>query len=203
MAEPHRNVFLFIPNIIGYIRILLLAYSFYHILSDYKLALASYLLSCLLDAFDGLAARMFDQSSRFGAMLDMLTDRVSTMCLLMILGLLYREHFFVIQALLVLDIVSHWLHFFASNLQGRSHKTSNAGWIMKIYYENKFVLTTVCALEQVFYCSLIVLHHEGFNHLSWLIITAVPAVVFKNGINLLQVVRASRVIGELDSSKNN
>lgn len=36
-------------------------------------------LSGLLDAVDGHAARMLNQSSKFGAMLDMLTDRCATM----------------------------------------------------------------------------------------------------------------------------
>ena len=39
-------------------------------------------LSGLLDAVDGHAARLLNQSSKFGAMLDMLTDRCATMCLL-------------------------------------------------------------------------------------------------------------------------
>ena len=34
-----------------------------------------YILSAGLDAFDGHAARALDQSTKFGAMLDMLTDR--------------------------------------------------------------------------------------------------------------------------------
>ena len=36
---------------------------------------ACYILSGFLDAFDGHAARAFNQSTKFGAMLDMLTDR--------------------------------------------------------------------------------------------------------------------------------
>ena len=34
-----------------------------------------YCISCLLDAFDGMAARALDQSTKFGAVLDMVTDR--------------------------------------------------------------------------------------------------------------------------------
>ena len=39
------------------------------------LAGSTYLLSGFLDAFDGLAARKFNQSTMFGAVLDMITDR--------------------------------------------------------------------------------------------------------------------------------
>jgi hypothetical protein len=40
-----------------------------------------YSISCLLDAADGWAARKYNQSSSFGAVLDMVTDRCCTVCL--------------------------------------------------------------------------------------------------------------------------
>lgn len=49
------------------------------------------ILSALLDAFDGHAARILNQCSKFGAMLDMLTDRVATSMLLMALSVLYPK----------------------------------------------------------------------------------------------------------------
>lgn len=161
----------------------------------------------MMDAVDGLAARLLNQSSAFGALLDMLTDRVSTMCLLVTLGNLYANYLFVFQILLVTDIVSHWMHFFSSTLEGKtSHKTfdERSNTLMKIYYENKFILTSVCAMEQIFYCSLLIYYHEFGNHdlspyLFGLVITGLPAIIFKNYINLLQIYSASRVIGSIDS----
>ena len=41
----------------------------------FKILSVCYILSGFLDAFDGHAARAFNQSTKFGAMLDMLTDR--------------------------------------------------------------------------------------------------------------------------------
>lgn len=202
MGRP--NVFLFVPNIIGYARILLLGCSFYFMLKDYKLALILYSASYMLDALDGLAARLFNQSSLFGSMLDMLTDRVSTMCLLMTLGHFYTDYFFVIQILLAIDIVSHWLHFFSANIQGKvSHKRTdgNTNPLMRLYYENKFILTSVCAMEQIFYCSLVVYYfeHEKLSfYLLWLIIICLPAIIFKNYVNLLQVYGACRVMANID-----
>jgi CDP-diacylglycerol--inositol 3-phosphatidyltransferase len=40
-----------------------------------KYCTIAYGISCLLDAADGHAARMLGQSSKFGAVLDMVTDR--------------------------------------------------------------------------------------------------------------------------------
>jgi len=58
----HNNVFLFIPNIIGYTRILLAASSLYFMRWHPKYCTWLYIISCLLDAFDGMAARKFGQS---------------------------------------------------------------------------------------------------------------------------------------------
>lgn len=199
------NVFLFVPNLIGYIRILLLGSSFYFILKDYRLALCLYGFSYTLDAFDGLAARLLNQSSLFGSVLDMLTDRVSTMCLLMTIGHLYSEYFFVFQILLAIDIVSHWLHFFSANLQGKqSHKSSfdrETNYLMRLYYEKKIILTSVCAMEQLFYCSLLVIYHEKNNYhyyqsLYLLAVVCLPAIIFKNWINLLQIFGACSVMAK-------
>ena len=69
------------------------------------------LLSGLLDAVDGHAARLLGQSSKFGAMLDMLTDRwqfkvvplassyirCATMCLLTTLSTFYPSFMFLFQ----------------------------------------------------------------------------------------------------------
>lgn len=49
-------------------------------------------------------------ATKFGAMLDMLTDRCSTMCLLVNLSLLYPAYTFLFQLSMSLDIASHWLH---------------------------------------------------------------------------------------------
>jgi CDP-diacylglycerol--inositol 3-phosphatidyltransferase len=80
--EPSENVFLFWPNIIGYCRIVLAVASLYYMNLHPRTCSLLYSVSCLLDALDGYAARYLDQSTRFGAVLDMVTDRCTTACLL-------------------------------------------------------------------------------------------------------------------------
>lgn len=58
----HNHVFLFIPNLIGYTRIILAASSLYYMRWHPKYCTWLYIVSCLLDAFDGMAARRFGQS---------------------------------------------------------------------------------------------------------------------------------------------
>ncbi|KAK2977774.1 hypothetical protein RJ640_028919, partial [Escallonia rubra] len=67
--------------------------------------------SFVCDALDGWFARKFNQVSTFGAVLDMVTDRISTACLLVILSQVYRPGL-VFLSLLALDIASHWLQMY-------------------------------------------------------------------------------------------
>ena len=59
----------------GYARVVLALVSFYFMPTHPWLAITTYTLSGLLDAFDGWAARKFNQGTMFGAVLDMVTDR--------------------------------------------------------------------------------------------------------------------------------
>uniref|UniRef100_A0A3Q2E6G0 CDP-diacylglycerol--inositol 3-phosphatidyltransferase n=1 Tax=Cyprinodon variegatus TaxID=28743 RepID=A0A3Q2E6G0_CYPVA len=135
-----ENIFLFVPNLIGYSRVLLALLSFYLMPCCPWPAVCCYLLSALLDAFDGHAARLLNQSSRFGAMLDMLTDRCATMCLLVNLALLYPSYAFLFQLSMVLDVSSHWLHLHSSTMKGSgSHKSIDLSGnpVLRLYYTSK------------------------------------------------------------------
>ena len=101
-----------------------------------------YSVSCLLDALDGVAARKFKQSTRFGAVLDMVTDRCTTTCLLVFLATAKPAYSIIFQGLISLDLASHYMHMYATLAmggQGESHKNVRASrsWIMNKYYSNK------------------------------------------------------------------
>ena len=96
-SEEDENIFIFVPNLIGYGRIILALLSFWFMPTNYVAAGWCYILSGLLDAFDGHAARALNQSTKFGAMLDMLTDRCATMCLLATLSTFYPKWLFFFQ----------------------------------------------------------------------------------------------------------
>ena len=102
----------------------------------------------LLDALDGHAARLLNQCSKFGAMLDMLTDRCATMCLLTTLSTFYPSFMFLFQLSMTIDISCHWLHVHTSLLQGStSHKfvDPTGNYWMKLYYTDRRVLFAMCA----------------------------------------------------------
>jgi CDP-diacylglycerol--inositol 3-phosphatidyltransferase len=115
----HNNIFLFIPNIIGYTRVLLAASSLYFMRWHPKYCTCLYIVSCLLDAFDGMAARRFGQSTKFGAVLDMVTDRCTTACLLCYLCSAYPAYTVYFQALVSVDLASHYMHMYRYRLRSQ------------------------------------------------------------------------------------
>ncbi|KAF6123556.1 CDP-diacylglycerol--inositol 3-phosphatidyltransferase [Phyllostomus discolor] len=168
-----------------------------------------YLLSGLLDAFDGHAARILNQGTRFGAMLDMLTDRCSTMCLLVNLALLYPRATLLFQLSMSLDVASHWLHLHSSVVRGsESHKTIDLSGnpVLRIYYTSRPALFTMCAGNELFYCLLYLFSFsEGplvgsvglFRMGLW--ITA-PVALLKSLISVIHLVTAARNLAALDAA---
>ena len=70
-----------------------------------------------LDALDGWSARVFNQNSKLGGMLDLLTDMCTTTCLQATLCTFYPRATFVLQISMIINITSHWLHLHTSLLQ--------------------------------------------------------------------------------------
>ena len=60
------SVYLFVPNLIGYARVILALVGYTMAMHHHQVTLFCYMGSQFLDALDGLAARMLGQSSEFG-----------------------------------------------------------------------------------------------------------------------------------------
>ncbi len=71
----HRNVAIYVPNLIGYLRIAFALYAFAIAFSRPLHCIVFYFLSFVCDELDGRFARMLNQTSTLGAVLDMVTDR--------------------------------------------------------------------------------------------------------------------------------
>jgi CDP-diacylglycerol--inositol 3-phosphatidyltransferase len=100
-----------------------------------------YSFSCLLDALDGIAARHFNQATRFGAVLDMVTDRCTTSCLLVFLSSAWPRWSLLFQGLISLDVASHYIHMYATltmGSAGQSHKKvdQTRSRILNLYYSD-------------------------------------------------------------------
>ncbi|GAB1199182.1 hypothetical protein APSETT444_008528 [Aspergillus pseudonomiae] len=95
---------------------------------------------------DGYAARYFNQSTTFGAVLDMVTDRCTTACLLVFLSSAWPRWSIVFQSLIALDMASHYMHMYATlsmGGSGQSHKKidSSRSWILYQYYNSRVSYT--------------------------------------------------------------
>lgn len=107
-----------------------------------------YSISCLLDALDGIAARYFNQSTQFGSVLDMVTDRCTTACLLVFLSSAWPRWALLFQVLISLDLASHYMHMYATLTMGgsgQSHKSvdPSRSKVMNIYYTNKVRISPI------------------------------------------------------------
>jgi len=202
-----ENIFLFVPNIIGYGRIVLAILSFYYMPTNYTVSSWCYIISGLLDALDGHAARYFNQSTKFGAMLDQLTDRCGTMCLLVTLSYFYPRYMFLFQLSMTIDIACHWIYLHTSLLQGKtSHKFVDLSEnpIMRIYYTSRPVLFFMCAGNEAFYATLYLLHFNegptvaGLGLFRAVCYVSAPVAIVKSLISLLHGYVACKNLGIVD-----
>ncbi|XP_042484047.1 CDP-diacylglycerol--inositol 3-phosphatidyltransferase 1-like [Macadamia integrifolia] len=200
-------VYLYIPNIIGYIRIALNCIAFAQCFSNKILFSILYFISFVCDGLDGWFARKFNQVSTFGAVLDMVTDRVSTACLLAILSQCYRPGL-VFLFLLALDIASHWLQMYSTFLSGKaSHKDvkDSTNWLFKAYYGNRFFMAYCCVASEVLYLILFLLAENQSDSvidvlannvtkifpLSFLVVLTLFGWAIKQAVNVIQMKTAA------------
>ncbi len=135
------KVILLTEQLPGYSRIILAISSLYYMPLHPRTCCLLYSISCILDAFDGYAARRLDQSTRFGAVLDMITDRCTTSSLLVFLASAFPRFAIIFQGLISLDFASHFMHVYATLAMGgssQSHKKidESRSWVLKQYYSN-------------------------------------------------------------------
>jgi CDP-diacylglycerol--inositol 3-phosphatidyltransferase len=135
----------------GYVRVVLAVASLYYMPLHPRTCSFLYSISCLLDALDGYLARLFHQSTTFGGVLDMVTDRCTTACLLVFLSSAWPRWSILFQGLISLDLASHYMHMYATLSMGgssQSHKKvdSSRSWVLHKYYTSR-----VCRLFFFFF----------------------------------------------------
>eukprot|EP00873_Tetraselmis_striata_P003046 jgi/Tetstr1/423310/TSEL_014008.t1 len=164
----HENVYVYIPNLIGYVRVVVMLISFTVAKTSPLTCVGLYFLGFALDETDGRAARAFNQTSTFGTVLDMVTDRVATSGLLMVLCIVYPDGLLLFQLLLILDIFSHWLQMYAASLTGVTHKDAESkSWLVRIYYKYRIFMGFCCVCVEVLYLSAYLLHWQHAEHKPW------------------------------------
>eukprot|EP00760_Papus_ankaliazontas_P000327 PhM_4_TR10054/c5_g3_i1/m.42509/K00999/CDIPT; CDP-diacylglycerol--inositol 3-phosphatidyltransferase len=201
------SVYLYVANLIGYVRVALALWCF-AIAYDQPVAfLAAYTISFVLDAADGHMARLLGQCSTFGAILDMITDRFATGGLVLILTHLYRHERMCVVAgtmLIALDLVSHYVRMYSTASGGRkSHKDCDAAsfWFLNLYYTNRTVMALCCIGQEGFYLLAYAAAFWGSTTMPWLwtaMWLSVPLFVAKQVANLMQFVDGMMMLARED-----
>ena len=149
------TIYLYVPNLIGYVRVITLLLALWLSSVDPIATLVLYTFSFILDAADGMAARALNQCSKFGMVLDMIIDRAATSAFLCVLAPLAGTTWAIVFAVLVgLDITSHFARMYVQSLLGMTtHKDAgNAHYtLLALYYNNKMFMGALCVGQEFLY----------------------------------------------------
>lgn len=208
-----NQVFLYVPNLIGYVRFILYLASFIsHSLGYWQLCIGLYAIAFILDEFDGRAARAYNQSSNFGAALDMVADRSATAGLCLILAQLYPDYLLAFIGAIALDISSHYYLIYATGMRGSASHKDSAQWsnngLLKLYYGHKSFMDLLILGNELFYLLLYLdfylvgmsLNLAGWQTNIWqlALIVSLPIYLLKQTTNILQLQTAGQEIAKLD-----
>lgn len=186
------------------------------------LAVILYLGSFVGDLFDGMAARAFNQTSTFGGLLDMVTDRCSTLGLLFVLygeygdtnhkgGTAFRMLFL---SLAILDIASHWCQMYSTAALQIHHKSeegnANRFFLVRWYYQYIPFFGYCCVGAELTYVALYVLSHAsadpGYSAIAtwtprFLWFVCGPGCAIKQIVNVFQLCSACAAVASHDAEQ--
>jgi len=173
-----------------------------------------YASSALSDALDGKAARALNQVSNLGGLLDMVTDRLTTSSMLIILTHVYKEYSMLWLSLIGLDVGSHWIFQYYNALRGSHHKTTSTTAtsinplksIITYYYSSPIFFAYCCLAPELFYGGLYILGEfdslegrgrEVLRKFVWYIF--MPGTIVKQITNLAQLGEAIKGVDEVET----
>ena len=212
-------IYFFVPNLIGYFRVLLAFVAFAYAFDSPVIFIAAYTLSFVLDAADGLAARAFNQCTQFGTILDMFTDRAATAGMLVVVshnvvgtaggdGLPFIQNDFskkvavlVAAGLVFLDVASHFVRMYVSSIQSKGHKDTSASIfsLLALYYTNRKVMGAFCVGQEVAYILCYALCFYSNEYLWYAMYVCAPLCFLKQVVNVQQLLDAMYHVAVLDA----
>lgn len=156
-----------------------------------------------MDAIDGVAARYFNQVSRLGSMLDMLTDRMGTAVLFIVLSHLYPTYWAAFAFLVVLDIVSHWLQMYATLSSGKTTHKGSDNALLNFYYTFPYALLVFCVGNEAFViCMYLIAYYES-NFVNTIAMITLPIFIAKQFMNFVQLYDCAQALTIMDAEAAN
>eukprot|EP00934_Nitzschia_sp_Nitz4_P001716 Nitzschia sp. Nitz4//scaffold22_size323478//306168//306929//NITZ4_000592-RA/size323478-augustus-gene-0.217-mRNA-1//1//CDS//3329543192//1716//frame0 len=220
-----HDVLLYVPNLIGYSRVLFTVGSLFLMMVSpqyWFLATLLYIASFVGDLFDGLVARKLNQTSTFGGLLDMVTDRCSTLGLLFVLSGDYTKYDIQIGfpvfrctflSLVLLDISSHWCQMYSTSVLGQHHKSDegNEGrnFLVRWFYKYYYFFGYLCVGAEFSYILAYVLQFEeelptwSVPFVKFSLAALLPGCVMKQAVNVAQLQSACYAVAEHDAAGKN
>lgn len=153
-----------------------------------------------MDAIDGVAARHFDQCSQLGQFLDMLTDRMGTLVLMVIICLQNPQFWAFWTFLIVLDIVSHWCQMFVALTIGKKTHKGSENAALDFYYSFP-ALFIACCMNEFCIMAVYMLQTEEYAQSMfwfWVCVSCFPVFVLKQLMNVVQLAHNLNKLAELD-----
>lgn len=185
-------VVLYVANLIDYLRVvfLWLAYREYEGGDGFMFAVW-YVLSYLLDAFDGMAARALGQTSKLGYYLDMIIDRMSSMLCLHLAAQQVLVDFpspfgsalagFLYACLIMVEFVAHGVVMYQAEMGSFHQKEMESeSKIVSLYLQSKPVLFSSCVAYEA--AAILLVMGEPLYSLAF-----APGFLFRAVANLMRL----------------
>lgn len=211
-----NEVLFYVPNLIGYLRVACTIAALFLMIAAkeyWLLAINLYLASFVGDLFDGLVARRLGQTSTFGGLLDMVTDRCSTLGLLFVLAIDYEEiHLrLTFLSLCLLDISSHWCQMYSTSSSGKHHKSEDGNqgrnFLVRWFYKYYFFFGYLCVGAEFTYVLAYVIRfttdHWIHPVLKAVLLSVAPGCFLKQLVNAMQLTSACYAVAKYDAEVKN
>eukprot|EP00467_Chlorarachnion_reptans_P013897 CAMPEP_0114496336 /NCGR_PEP_ID=MMETSP0109-20121206/5714_1 /TAXON_ID=29199 /ORGANISM="Chlorarachnion reptans, Strain CCCM449" /LENGTH=212 /DNA_ID=CAMNT_0001673599 /DNA_START=39 /DNA_END=677 /DNA_ORIENTATION=+ len=185
---PKPEEYLYIPNIIDYLRVVALIYAMMGhtatIEGDWHFV-TWYSVSYLLDAVDGVAARYFNQCSKLGYYLDMIIDRISSSLALYKASVRVPNVLFSITLLALIVLVEILAHavvmYFSEVLKVHQKDMGGDFQIVKLYLGSKLGLGFGCICYEAMLLAIIL------NAPTIVVLLFLPGFAFRAAANLVRL----------------
>lgn len=96
----------------------------------------------------------------------MLTDRMSTATLMVVLALVYQDMWGFYAFLIVLDIVSHWFQMYSKLASGAKSHKGGQNPLLNFYYCFPYVLLICCVGNEFYLVSQYLLSQGDFYQVN-------------------------------------
>jgi CDP-diacylglycerol--inositol 3-phosphatidyltransferase len=204
MHKSKISAYWYVPNIIGYIRLILLCLALFLFKSLPLVAVLCYIVSSVLDAFDGFFARFLKQSSNFGIVLDYCTDRLTIVVLIAALIITLPKLWVAWVLILGLDLFSHYCQLYFTILSNVSHHKNIKAVKFKslrLYYNSRLVLFLACLSQELFLATFVLYFLWPKQWMIILFVISIPGFIFKNWVHILQIIQVIQCSVELEKNK--